>query len=668
MESFKTASESEVNPTITEDAMYNYAKLAFDLNGDISVFERYLSIYSDKKRGDEVYAYIAVGALQNRNYAAAVEAYDKIDDLDDDMRSNYMKANYLRAKELIDGGSWRAAVPCLKVAAYYSDRREGFNQLSRYWLAESYYRDGKYEDSRSGFNELYNTEALYGTTESSLLTYNLAYCYFQEGDYEQAAKWFTEYIDSGAKGVRKEALVRRGDCYFLQKDYSSSLSSYGAAVEEYPDVNDIYPYYQTALAYGLTGKDAKKIETLELVSSASPSAAFYPEATCELGVTYSRRGNDAKAKECFNRLIDNTKDSTYISKALIELGTLSMKASDKESALAYYRRVVEEMPLSHYTDDALEAMSSVYRASNDPQGYLDYLDSIGKSYVMSEQEREDMIFNSAEQIFLAGNYGKALTALGDYLEKYPEGVKKAEAEFYIAESYRNMGQNENARDYYASVMKYGSGSTLELAIVRYSELSYTLQNYESAYYGYERLLAEAQIQSNKTAARLGMMRSAYNARMFEEAVLASGKVATDKSYSASERTEANYIQGKSYMAISNREKALEIFTQLSSDPSTPYGGEAAYIVILDCYNRGEFDDVETKVFAFSESSSPNQYWLAKSFVVLGDSYAEQGDYEQAKATFESVRDGYKPSEPDDVKDNLDLRIRKTEEMISAGKI
>jgi hypothetical protein len=50
---------------------------------------------------------------------------------------------------------------------------------------------------------------------------------------------------------------------------------------------------------------------------------------------------------------------------------------------------------------------------------------------------------------------------------------------------------------------------------------------------------------------------------------------------------------------------------------------------------------------------------------LGDSFAERSELSQAKATFESVRDGYTPSgEDDDVLDNVRVRLAKLEEMIS----
>ena len=58
------------------------------------------------------------------------------------------------------------------------------------------------------------------------------------------------------------------------------------------------------------------------------------------------------------------------------------------------------------------------------------------------------------------------------------------------------------------------------------------------------------------------------------------------------------------------------------------------------------------------------YELARRLMI----FAEMGDYEQAKATFESVRDGYNPDRPDDVKDNLDIRIQKLEELMSSGTV
>jgi TolA-binding protein len=129
------------------------------------------------------------------------------------------------------------------------------------------------------------------------------------------------------------------------------------------------------------------------------------------------------------------------------------------------------------------------------------------------------------------------------------------------------------------------------------------------------------------------------------------------------RTEAKYIKAKSYLASSRRDAAMEILKELTVDLNSEYGAEAAYLLIVDSYDRGEFADVENKVYDFADSGSGQTYWLAKSFIILGDSFVERGELKQARATFESVREGYSSEvSDDDVLSNIELRLKKLEEI------
>ncbi len=88
LQAFKNASLLGYNSDIQEDAYFNYAKLAFDINRDPSVFTAYMKAYPEKAKDDQIYSYMALASLYNRDYASAVEAYDKVDVLDDDMQRN----------------------------------------------------------------------------------------------------------------------------------------------------------------------------------------------------------------------------------------------------------------------------------------------------------------------------------------------------------------------------------------------------------------------------------------------------------------------------------------------------------------------------------------------------------------------------------------------------
>ena len=664
---FKDASSAPYDQAISEDAYFNWAKLAFDINNDPSVFQNYMKRYSDRDKDDKIYSYMAVAALHNRDYAGAVDAYGMIDELDDDMRANYMKANYLRANQLVLSGSYRLAIPCLKVAAYYSDKASRFNQLTRFWLAESYYRNDQFKQSREQYVELYNQSALYRQPESYLIPYNIAYCFFKEGDYANARKWFVSYLDGSDVKYRKDALERVGDCYFVAKDYKNACTSYDLVVRDFYNVDDIYPYYQAALSYGLAGNQDRKIKLLSKALDAQPTVQFYPEALYELGRAYVVKEDDDNALACFKQLSETARDTTFVAKAYIELGSILRNQSQFNEAMVYYKSVVEDMPLSGYAEDALAAIESIYQTKNEPEAYLQYIESIGKGATKTADEKEKMIFNAAEQNYLSGNYQKALTSLQSYLEKYPAGKYAFNAEFYIAESYKNLGKYEQACDSYEKVIAEGSGSFVELSMLNFSELSYKLERWDDAFGGYSALYSSARFENNKILAVEGMMRSAFKGHKWAEAIKNADHVLFESRISDDVKREAEYIKAKSFMATSRRSEALVIMEKLSADVSDAYGAEAAYVLILDCYDKAEFTEVENKVYAFADAGSGQTYWLAKSFIVLGDSFVDRDELAQAKATFESVRDGYKPSgSADDVLDNVRMRLTKLQELMASS--
>lgn len=662
---FKEAAQVWYSPAIAEDAYFNWAKLAFDINHDPSVFNDYLKKYPVKEQSDRINNYIAVAALYDRDYATAIEAYDRIDELDDGMVLNYMKANYLRANQLVSSGSYRLAIPCLKASAYYSDKSSRFNQLSRFWLAESYYRNDQYDDAIGVFENLYNTQALYRQPESYVIPYCIGYSHYKKGAYGAAMKWFDIYLEDNHDHLyRKEAMERRADCYFIQKQYDKAAKAYDLVLKEYFDVNDIYAYYQSALAYGLMNRNSKKIELLSNVMKASPSSEFYPEAMFELGRAYVAAEKDESAFECFNRIVKNVKDYNFVAKAYVEMGSLARNQSQYNEALVYYKKVVEEMAFSDYSDDAMAAIESIYQTKNDPEEYIAYIESIGKGASKTESEKETMIFNSAEQVYLSGNYDKAVTSLKAYLDKYPAGKNAYKADFYMAESYRSLGKLEQACDSYANVIQDGEGSFVELSMLNFSRLSYQLERWEDAFGGYSSLYSAALLENNKHMAIIGMMRSAFKAHRWSDAVANADRLLASDRADSQSKAEALYIKAKSYLASSRRDEAFSIVADLAKDVTTEYGAEAAYMLIVDSYDKGEFEDVENKVYALSDAGTPYVYWLAKSFIILGDSFVEREEFEQAKATFQSLMDGYQASGPeDDVLDNVSMRMKKLDEMM-----
>ena len=312
------------------------------------------------------------------------------------------------------------------------------------------------------------------------------------------------------------------------------------------------------------------------------------------------------------------------------------------------------------------AIESIYRKMKRPDKFLEYVEANSLNAAKSDAEKEKMYFNTAEQMYLAGNYVEAISSLGKFMQSYPQSADMLKAEFYLAECYRSSGDKEKACDHYAKSMDAGSaGSFAEMSMLRYAQLSYELERYRDAYKGYSSLLATTKIDGNREEAREGMMRSAYRSKDYDSAISASDAVAANSAAGSALRREAEYVKAKSCLAMSRRDEAMKLFASLGANPSTPEGAEGRYMTIQNLYDTGDFDKVEAEVYGFSQTAGSQSYWLAKAYLVLGDSFVERGRYDQAKATFESIRDGYEPAGGFDVVvDNVNKRLSRLSDLIN----
>ena len=102
-----------------------------------------------------------------------------------------------------------------------------------------------------------------------------------------------------------------------------------------------------------------------------------------------------------------------------------------------------------------------------------------------------------------------------------------------------------------------------------------------------------------------------------------------------------------------RSEAMKVYTFLAATPATAEGAEAYYRLVENDYRNGNYDDAEQRVYALGECGS--MYWQAKIFLILGDVLAKKGNTFQARATYQSIVDGYSP-EDDGIVDEAKRRI------------
>ena len=648
LDAFKAAAECDFDPVIQEDAFFNFAKLSFDVNADISQFSRYMEIWPNSGKDDIIHNYMATSFLLSKDYASAVEALSAIRNHTPESAANLQKASFFRGLQLVEGKGYRAAEPLLETAVETGDN-QNLSNLARFWLAECCYRDDRWSEAISILGNLLLDPDFRSTSEYPQALYNQAYSYLKSGNYVYAENNFRSFLNvaDGYEQYERDAQTRLGDACFLQGKYADAARTYSAVYTADPASDDIYPALQAAIAYGLMGEDNQKIDLLKQVTRDNRTAPLYPQALYELGRTYVQTGSDENASACFYTLM-GMKGNDYYAKSLLELALINANNRKYDKAIEYYKTVVAAVPQSPEADDALAGLESIYRLRNRPEEYLAYLDEIGRADIKTADEKEQMIFASAQEIYLSGRHTAAINALQRYLAQYPTGANAAQATFFLAESLRATGRLESAADAYQKVIRMKPASCLDDALRAYAQINYDLQHYKVASDTWRQLIERSRDSELRLEAYTGLMRSAFGEKDYPEVIQAAQAVGS---------REARFLTAKANRTLGERAKARALFEELATDTSDAYGAESAYILVLDAYDHGDFAQVERRVYAFSDSGSPYRYWLAKSFITLGDSFADRGDLAQAEATFTSILDGYQPTDDgDDVPEQVRNRL------------
>ena len=104
MQAFAMASDESLDATVAEDALFNYAKLQYELgggafNGAINVLTRYVERYPSSPRAEEARALLIAAYYNSRDYDAAYRAIKQMPSGDADIRAALQKITYFRALE-----------------------------------------------------------------------------------------------------------------------------------------------------------------------------------------------------------------------------------------------------------------------------------------------------------------------------------------------------------------------------------------------------------------------------------------------------------------------------------------------------------------------------------------------------------------------------------------
>ena len=659
---FEAASRVNYNTEVRETTMFNYALLAHETNfsvfsESITLFENFLREYPNSKYRDQVNDILAETFLTTKDYRAALNAMNRINNpANRILEAKQMVLFQLGAQEFING-NMTDAIQNFNNSIAIGNINSNARNSALYWRGEAYYRMGNFANATSDFRQ-FTQNATSADANWALGWYNLGYSHFQQQQYRPAVEAFQRYVSietDRKKSEYADALNRIGDSYYFNRNFSDAERYYSQAADVNPSAAD-YSAYQRAFVLGLQHNFQGKINALDNLMSRYPNSQYFDDALYEKSRALTMLNREVEAIAVLQRLLNDFPRSPLASQGGVQLGQLYYNTGNYQQSINAYKSVISNFPGSDDARNALISMETVYRDMNDIQSYVDYANALPGGLRITTSKQDSLTYLAAESVYMRGNRTDAQSAMTRYLQTYPNGAYSSDAHYYLGVIADENKNKDQALSHFRRVIDAGNIRFLDNALIYTAETEYKNGNLRQALADYSRLANSARNATNKQLGQMGVVRAQSQLGNYHEAARAATELLANSNLSPEAVTETRYLRGKAYMQVNENDNAIADFQFISNDTRSVYGAEAQYILADIFYRWKSYDRAEEQVKEFMQKGTPHQYWMARSMIVLSDTYMAKGDEFQAKQYIESLKNNYKGGEAD-IQQMINERLR-----------
>ena len=641
---FNSAYRIKADPAMTEEALFNYAKLALELsynpyNEAVNAIQEYLDKYPQSARRDEAYSYLADLYMLTKNYKNALTSIQQVKKRNARLDAALQRIAYYRGIEVFNESDFEGSIKLFRQAREATSDNT-IKASSSYWIGEAYYRMGDWDKAMEAFNKFLTTPGAIGNENFNTANYNIGYCYFKKKDYTRAAAGFRKYLVSGKTEVQLagDANLRLGDCYFMAKDYVTAVGYYQKAVAARVTDAD-YALFQTGVSYGVQGEMQSKITTLQELLKSYPKSTYTDDALYEIGLTYGMIDKDADALVYFQRVVKEHPKGPFVNKSLLKTGLIFFNQNRDQEALAMLKRVAKEYPGTPESKEAMGSVKSIYLEMNLVEEFVDFSKEVPNAGV-SNSEQDSLTYIAAENQYMNGNCEKAIEGFGKYITKFPEGSFILQSNFYKAECDFRAQRFDQALKSYDFILSQQRSRFTSNAASRSAHIHHTRSNFAAALESYIRLEETADQPGMIVDAVSGQMQCNFALKSYGLAIQSAQKLLALDKLPENLITEAHITIGRSAYLLANTDLARREFEETIKLSKNEMGAEAKYMLSQLLFEGAAYDDCEKSIFALSENYASYDYWVAKGFLLLSDVYVKKGNTFQAKQTLQSIIDNY----------------------------
>jgi TolA-binding protein len=650
---FQSASNMDYDRDIQEEAQFNFAKLSNELSYQsvaLEAFRKFLQNFPNSVHVDEANEMLVGIYTNTHNYKDALTAIESIKVKTPPIKAAYQKVAYYRGVELFMDNKNSEAIEMFN-SSLSQPVDATLAAEANYWKAEAYYRTGDFTKSLKSYNDFLFTPAAVTGKRYNLAHYNVGYCHFKNEDFGAAQVSFRKYIQSKNQTDTdryNDAILRVADCFFMMKDQANAMDYYNQAINANSRSSD-YAIYQKAVIYGIQGKMSEKVNTLQKLFDKYPKSVYYDDGLYEAGQASLMLGNHDEAHTYYSQVIRDFPSGSYVKKAELGKALVLYNSKQDDKALAAYQQIVSKYPNTKESREALAQIKNISVTQNKVDEYLRYIKNVPNADV-SKAAEDSLTYEAAELLYTQGNCVAAVKDFESYLSRFPHAIFLVNASYYKADCLFRSKDFTAALIAYQTVINEPRNSFTEKSLLNAGLINYRQKNYQESLKNYTALETVAEVKDNILAAQAGQMRSNFKLQNYEATLISAQRILDGASTDKDLINEAHLLAGKCHYFNNDLGNARTEFGIVSKRTNSEMTAESKYYLAEIEFKSNNYKECQKLIFEIQKQVPSYDFWIAKGFILLGDTYMAQNDSFQAKETYKSIVENYEKglNDPEDI--------------------
>jgi tetratricopeptide (TPR) repeat protein len=664
---FEKASDMVFDVAVQEDALYNAAVLAFNVDDSpyyesVEIFEKFIKLFPNSERKNDIYQYLVEVYRRTNNFDLALTTIESIDKKDSRLKTMYQTIAFNYGVTLFQRNEFDNAISKFKLVDKYP-MEMGLKSQAKFWMAESKLRHFEslpikalkdslmLDESIDAFRNYLKDPSGSPTEMRHEAYYHLGYIYLKQHNLSESIEMFRIYVKSGTTEKKKllDAYLRVGDSYYMTRKDEEAIKYYQDALDLKEGSEDLAMYYMSK-SNGFLEKNDKKIELLLNLINNHKKSKYMLSALYDLALAYKDdKGDYTNALNYFKKILSDYPKASFYLDCQIEVADIYYLKNDYAKAEAEYQRILD----ANLTNNAIclkaaTGLKNVYTAQSQTDKIAGLIDKYPCAQISTE-EIENLYFEPADKAYEDSLFVAAIPKFETYLSKFPNGRYATEALYFLGDCYGRNANNPKKVEVFKQLLAFPVNTYSESAAAFVSQQAYNSGEYEQAIKYYLDLEKVSTKPSSLYAGRLGVMRSSFLLQKYDTAAVYSKLILESGNLSNSVRVEAEYSKGISNFKMANYVEALPSLSWITKNTTTSWASEAQYVIAEIYYIQLDYTKSDSEVRLLLKMKPAYNFWIAKSLILQSRICIKQENLFQAEQTIESVLSHY-PDKEDGIVD------------------